>query len=110
MEKANTLTIKGNKAGKIYINVYEVQTTVFSDQIGQFPTRSRRGNKYIMVMVDIDRNAILVEPLKSRNDAELTQAYRTMMIRLKQAGIVPRKHILDNEVSEGTKTIIRDEY
>ena len=33
-----------------------------------------------------------------------------MMLRLKRAGIVPRKHILDNEVSEAMKDIIRDEY
>ena len=33
-----------------------------------------------------------------------------MMLRLKHAGIVPQKHILDNEVSTTMKTIIRDEY
>ena len=36
-----------------------------------------------MVMVEIDRNAILVEPIKNRTDAELTRAYRAMMLRLK---------------------------
>ena len=63
-----------------------------------------------MVMVEIDSNAILVKPLKIRNDAELTRAYQTMFHRLKRAGIVPRKHILDNKVSGAMKTIIRDEY
>ena len=33
-----------------------------------------------------------------------------MMKRLKRAGIVPKKHVLDNEVSEAMKAIIRDEY
>ena len=61
-------------------------------------------------MVEIDSNAILVEPLSSRKDAELTRAYRTLMLRLKAAGIVPKKHVLDNEVSEAMKTVIRDEY
>ena len=32
------------------------------------------------------------------------------MLRLKQAGIIPQKHILDNEVSNVMKTVIRDEY
>ena len=32
------------------------------------------------------------------------------MGRLKTAGIMPKKHILDSEVSEAMKTIIRDEY
>ena len=61
-------------------------------------------------MVDIDSNAILVEPIKSRKYTELTRAYRAMMTRLKRAGIIPRKHVLDNEVSEARKEIIRDEY
>ena len=32
------------------------------------------------------------------------------MLRLKQAGIVPKKHVLDNEVSENMKTLICDKY
>ena len=63
-----------------------------------------------MVLVDIDSSAILVEPLKSRKDAELIHAYRSIMTRLRRAGIAPRKHVLDNEVSEAMKTLITDEY
>ena len=63
-----------------------------------------------MVMVEIDSNAILVEPIKSRKDPELTRAYRSLMTRLSRSGIVPIKHILDNEVSEAMKDVIRDEY
>eukprot|EP00804_Cyclotella_cryptica_P019390 CCRYP_021120-RA/>CCRYP_021120-RA protein AED:0.43 eAED:0.44 QI:0/-1/0/1/-1/1/1/0/186 len=33
------------------------------------------GNKYIMVMVEIDSSAILVEPIKNRTDAELTRVF-----------------------------------
>ena len=51
-----------------------MRITVFSDQTGQFPTRSKRGNKDIMMMVEIDSYAILVEPLKSRKDPELRRA------------------------------------
>jgi len=63
-----------------------------------------------MVMVEIDSNAILVEPLKSRKDAELTRAYHVLVLRLKNAGIVPRKHVLDNEVSSTMKAVFRDKY
>ena len=35
---------------------------------------------------------------------------KTMMLRLQRSGIIPKKHILDNEVSEALKTIIQDEY
>ena len=63
-----------------------------------------------MVMVEININVILMEPLKSRNDAELTRVYQTIMLWLKRAGIVPRKHILENEVLGSMKKSIRDEY
>ena len=61
-------------------------------------------------MVEIDRNSILVEPTKSCNYADLTWAYQTMILRLRRSGIIPKKHILDNEVLEALKTIIQDEY
>ena len=32
------------------------------------------------------------------------------MLRLKRAGIVPKKHILDNEMSEAMKEVIQEEY
>ena len=62
-----------------------------------------------MVMVEIDSNAILVDPLKNRTVTELIRSYRATMLRLKRAGIVPQKNILDNEVSTKMKTIIRDD-
>jgi len=41
-------------------------------------------------MVEIDSNVILVKPLSSRKDVELTRAYRALMLRLKLAAIGPR--------------------
>ena len=88
-EKTDASTLRGKKVRDIYTKVYDVHNTVFLDQTGQFPTRSKWGNKYIMVMVEIDSNAILVDPVKNRTDAELTRAYHDMMLQLKQAGIIP---------------------
>ena len=105
-----TATLQGYKASVIYTSVYKVRNTVFSDLTGQFSTRSQQDKKYIMVMVEIDINAILVKPIKNYKNKELTRAYRTMMLRLQRAGMIPRKRILDNEVSEYHKKIIKDEY
>jgi hypothetical protein len=88
--------------------MYDIRETMFSDQTGQFPTRSQSSNKYIMVLVEIDRNAILVEPMKSRKDAEMIRAYNELLLQLKRAGIIPKKHVLDNKVSENMKNHIRD--
>ena len=109
LEVPKTESLKGHKARGVYTSVYEVRNTVFSNQTRKFPTHSQRGNKYIMVMVEIYSNTILVEPNKNRKDDELMRAYRAMMLRLRRAGIIPKKHILENEVSEVLRTIIQDE-
>jgi hypothetical protein len=61
-----------------------------------------------MVMVEIDSNAILVEPMKNHKDAKMIRAYSALLLQLKQAGIVHKKNVLDNEVSEIMKNHIRD--
>ena len=83
----------------------EVHTTRVkqSDQTGQFPKQSKSGHKYIMVLVEIDSNAILGEPMKSRKDAEMIRAYDVLVKRLQQVNIHPWKHVLDNEISENMK-------
>jgi hypothetical protein len=108
LETCDTSQLHGKKVRDVYTETYMVRETMFSDQTGQFPTRSQRGNKYIMVMVEIDSNAILVEPMKSRKDEEMIRAYNKLLLRLKRAGIVPKKHVLDNEESENMKNHIRD--
>ena len=61
-------------------------------------------------MVDINSSAILVESIKSRLNNEMRRAYQVLMKRLKRAGVVPKKHVLDNKKTESTKNMIQDEY
>jgi hypothetical protein len=57
--------LRGKKEKDVFMKTYNVRETIFSDQTGKYPTTSQRGNKYIMVLVEIDSNAILVEHMKS---------------------------------------------
>eukprot|EP00804_Cyclotella_cryptica_P028786 CCRYP_018721-RA/>CCRYP_018721-RA protein AED:0.43 eAED:0.43 QI:0/0/0/1/0/0/2/0/620 len=109
-EEIHSNQLRGRKVHDIYTTTYEVRDTIFTDQTGQFPVRSLAGNKYIIVMVEIDSSAILVEPIKNRTDAELTRAYSALMLKLRRAGIVPGKHVLDNEISAAMKDLIQDTY
>jgi len=108
LETCDTSQLHGKKVCDIYTETYMVRETMFSDQIGQFPMRSQRGNKYIMVMVEIDSNAILIEPMKSSKDEEMIRVYNALLLRLKRAGIVLKKHVLNNKVSENMKNHICD--
>ena len=109
LEVPKTETLQGHKARDVYTSVYEVKNSVFSNQTEQSPTRSQQGNKYIMVMAEINSNAILAEPINNCKDEQLTRAYQTIMLSLLRAGINTKNHILDNEVSEVLKTTIKDE-
>lgn len=71
--------LHGKKEQDVFVKTYNVWETIFSDQTGKYPVQSKRGNKYIMVMVEIDFNAILVEPMKSRNDGEMICAYDVLV-------------------------------
>ncbi len=79
METSDATTLKGKKFLDIGIHVYNVRETIFLDPTGKFPKQSQWGYKYIMVMVKIDSNAILVEPMKRRKDEEMIQAYDALL-------------------------------
>jgi hypothetical protein len=108
LETCDTSHLRGKKVCDVYTLMYMVGEIMFSNQTGQFPIQSFHGNKYIMVMVEIDSNTILVEPMKNCKDAEMIRAYHTLLLQLKQANIVPKKHVLDNEVSANMKIHIHD--
>ena len=55
-----------------------------------------------MIMVEIDSSAILVEPMKSRKDAE------SSTVTTETSGYTPQKHVMDNEVSDTMKSHIQD--
>ena len=75
LESFTSTEMQGKKVQDVYVKVYDARETTFSDQTGKFPTRSKRDNKYIMVMVEVDINAILVGLLKSCKDAKLICGY-----------------------------------
>ncbi|KAL7482528.1 hypothetical protein ACHAW6_008209, partial [Cyclotella cf. meneghiniana] len=102
--------LKGCKVRDIFTKVYDVCDTVFTNQTRKFPQRSQSGNFYIMVLVEINSSAILVEPIKNRSNSELTCAYSLLMSHLHKAGVTPCKHVLDNKISNAMKTLITDMY
>jgi hypothetical protein len=108
LETCDTSHLHGKKVCNVYTTTYMVHETMFSDQTGLFPIQAFHGNKYIMVMVEINSNTILVEPMKNCKDAEMIRAYNTLLLQLKRASITPKKHFLDNKVSDNMKNHIHD--
>jgi hypothetical protein len=67
----------GTKHKDIYLLVFDAtKKAMYTDQTGRFPITSARGNKYIMVAVELDGNYIDAEPVKSRKATDLTVSYQ----------------------------------
>ncbi len=52
----------------IYIKIYNATKRMHSNQTGRFPATSSRGNKYIMVLVEVDVNYIDAESMKNKSE------------------------------------------
>ena len=63
--EANLKKAFNKKERDVFIKVVDIRDTVYSDQTGKFPKRSVWGDQYIMVMVHIDSNVVLAEPIKN---------------------------------------------
>ena len=96
------------KHNDVFLTVHDAKETIYTDQTGAFPTRSRKGNRYIMVLCEIDSNIIIREAMKNRTEGEMIRAYRLLMERLSAAGITPKNHVLDNEASAEFKREIKN--
>ncbi len=80
---------------------------IYTDQMGRCPKKSSCSNQYIMVLIEIDSNAILVEAMKNQTAGKMMRAYQVLMNQLKGAGVTPKMHILDNECSAEFKERIK---
>ena len=101
----------GVTTNECYFAVTAIASTgkTFSDQTGRFPVTSSKGNKYIMIMYDYDSNSILGQPMKSRTGDEILRAFTKMHEQLKEAGLTPKLHRLDNECPTTLKFYMKKE-
>ena len=48
---------------------------IYSDLVGQFPTKASKGNQCIFVLYNYDYNAMLTGPMKKITGSEIIRAY-----------------------------------
>jgi hypothetical protein len=81
------------------------EKSMYSDQTGNFPITSAQGNKYIMVVVELDG----CKPIQSRKAKALTNTCTAIIRCWKTTGVIcPNWHILNNEAPEELKQAIRE--
>jgi hypothetical protein len=82
---------------------------IYNNQTGIFSVVSSKGNTYIMILYDYDRNSILTQPIKDRTSPELLKAFQVMEQELVARGLKPKLMKLDNEASKLLKTYLHQQ-
>jgi hypothetical protein len=95
------------KKHDILIMVYNTTATMYSDQTGMFHAVSSEGNKYVMVLHDVNSNLSWAEPMRNQTGGELILARNRALTRMQQQDINLKYQILNNRASEGYKDAIR---
>ena len=62
--------------------------------------------QYIMALYELNSNATLVEPLRNKTSGEMMAAHQNLEGRLKEGGVEPKLHTVDNKISVEYKEAI----
>lgn len=100
--------INNERTNEVYPECFPISGQIYTDQTGAFPVASTAGNRYIMILYDYDSNYIAAEPIPSRTEFQLLQAYKKMRRTLQLRGLKPKLQRLDNEASKLLQTEMED--
>ena len=81
------------------LDIRRMNGTIYNDLKVAFPVTSARGNKLLYIAYSYNSNGVLWEPMKSKNDIEMSRVFKTVYENLEKRGIKPKFHIMDNEAS-----------
>ena len=80
-----------------------LKAKAYMDLTGRFPHMSSRGNQYLVVIYDYDTNAIVFEPIKTRQSKEVFNAFKKCDNKISHNNIAPKFFVLDNEAAADLK-------
>ena len=106
------LTVAEPQCHEVYLLIIDTENMEgisFTDISGPVPYTSVRGYRYIFFLYSYDGNAILIEPMRSRDNGEMTRVYTALYARLEAVGIKPKINIMDDEASRAIKTWLTKE-
>ena len=86
------------EAGAMYTKIvgsHDITDKMYADTAGPFPITSAKGNRYFRITYVVDANAILVVPMKDRQNHSMQAAWATTCDRLAASGIPIKLYILD---------------
>ena len=80
---------------------------MYTGQTGKFPHLLSCGNKYQIILHEIDGKSIWIEQIKNKTEGGVILARRCALDRMEEQGIVPTQQVLDKEISAAYRTEIK---
>jgi hypothetical protein len=99
-------TGSGDKKHLVFAVVLD-QGQTYTDLTGNFPTRSSKGNKGLMICYSYDANYIMPITMKSKSSAEWARAFGVVFDEMTSKAFKPKLKTMDNEASAALKIISR---
>jgi hypothetical protein len=90
----------------VLICIYKLKETMYSNQMGLFLQVSSLGNKYIMVIHDVNSNSLWVEALKNNTGSKLILGCVRALACMRKVDIIPKHQVLDNQALAVNKKAI----
>ena len=84
----------------MYLEIIDFKEEIYTDQTGQFPFISSKGNSYVMAAIHVDASYIFMVPMKNRTPGHIIKTYQKIIGRMKAVGLGIKNHYLDNKASE----------
>ena len=84
----------------MFIKFVDLKETMYSDQTGKFMYLSSKGMRYIMIAYHTNENYIFSEPMRNRKESQMLKTYENIIMWMKTAELVTKKHVLDNDISK----------
>ena len=87
----------------IVITIHNISRTLYIDQTGKLLQTSSRGNRYQMILHEINPNSTWVKPMKNQTKGKIIISRERDLTQILLCGLNTKDQILDNEASEKYK-------
>ena len=84
----------------MYVKVIEACGHIYSNQTSRFLVQSSRGYKCALIFYNVDSNAIIFQPLETRDGREIIDQILNVITMLISRGCHPKLYRLDNKITK----------
>ena len=75
------------KEHDVYVKFIDLEEEIYTDQTGQSPSTSSKGNRYVTVAIHIDASFIFMESMKNQTSGHMIETYQNIFEKMKATAL-----------------------